>query len=219
VNPVSSGTIVSIQVGHPRQYGTDGAVDPHQQPWVTAFFKQPVGGPVWVTRTNIEGDHQADQKHHGGIDKAVLAYSADHFDLWRQELGIGQLEAGAFGENLTISGLTEGDVSIGDTWRAGDVLFEVSQPRQPCWKLARRWHRSDLVKKVVNSGRTGWYLRVLEEGTLTPGDPVELVERPCSDWTIARANEVFYARERHQEKQLLAQVAELSAAWKSALLG
>ena len=219
MNPVSSGTIVSIQVGHPRQYGTDGAVDPHQQPWVTAFFKQPVGGPVWVTRTNIEGDHQADQKHHGGIDKAVLAYSAAHFDLWRQELGIGQLEAGAFGENLTISGLTEGDVSIGDTWRAGDVLFEVSQPRQPCWKLARRWRRSALVKKVVNSGRTGWYLRVLEEGALTPGDPVELVERPCSDWTIARANEVFYARERHQANQLLAQVAELSAAWKSALLG
>ena len=177
-------TILSIQIGKPRQQV---ATDPHDKPWTTGFFKQPVGGPVWVGRLNIEGDGQADLENHGGPDKAVLAYSADHFADWIAELGQQVPDAksdslcGSFGENLSIAGLTETDVCIGDIWQAGDVRFQISQPRQPCWKLGRRWRRADLPKRVVQSGRTGWYLRVLDEGTLSPGDELTLLERPQPD--------------------------------------
>jgi MOSC domain-containing protein YiiM len=210
-----TGTVVSIQVGRPRAYGHAGAADPHDRPWTTGFFKQPVDGPAWVGKLNLEGDGQADLGNHGGVDKAVLAYAAVHYDDWQRELAMPELAAGGFGENLTIAGLTENDVAIGDQWRAGDVLLEVSQPRQPCWKLGRRWRCSELPKLVVKTGRTGWYLRVLDEGLLTPGDAIELVERPHPEWTIARANEVFYAKDRHEEKRSLADVALLSAAWKA----
>ena len=212
------GTILSIQVGKPQQLGQEEAVDSHDRPWVTAFFKQPVDGPVWVSRLNIRGDRQADLSNHGGLDKAVLAYSAEHYAAWRVELDIPELVGGAFGENLTIGGLTEGDVAIGDTWRAGDVLFQVSQPRQPCWKLARRWRMGDLPKRVIQSGRSGWYLRVLEEGTITPGDALELVDRPHAEWTLTRANRAFYSKDAAEERAALTRLAELSAAWQFELM-
>ena len=148
-----TGRLVSIQVGLPR---THEPTDAAERPWTTGFYKDPVSGPVFVKRTNIEGDGQADLRVHGGIDKAVLAYAAEHYAAWREELDQPHLPFGAFGENLTIADLTERDVCIGDIWQVGDVLLEVSQPRQPCWKLARRWHIKTLPKLVVQSGRSGW---------------------------------------------------------------
>src|SRR5690606_18685860 len=107
------------------------------RPWTTGFFKEPTLGPVWLGRTNLEGDGQADLVHHGGPDKAVLAYSADHYAAWREVLNNPALPFGAFGENFTIEGLKEADVCIGDTWKVGDeATIQLSQPRQPCWKLA-----------------------------------------------------------------------------------
>src|ERR1700685_2382089 len=139
----------SIQVGLPKNYGLEHASDPHDKPWTTGFFKAPVDGPVFVGRTNLEGDAQADLINHGGVDKAVLAYSADHYPKWRRELELPDMPSGAFGENLTIAGLSEESVCIGDTLRIGAVSFEVSQPRQPCWKLARRWRMHQLTGFVV----------------------------------------------------------------------
>ena len=137
-------------------------------------------GRVFVGRTNLVGDGQADLENHGGIDKAVLAYSADHYPKWRRELSLPDMPYGAFGENLTISGLSEESVCIGDTLRIGTVTFEVSQPRQPCWKLARRWRMHELTGLVVRNGRSGWYLRVLEEGWIEASMPVMLIGPPQS---------------------------------------
>lgn len=203
--------LVSVQVGLPQQHdGQSGA-----QSWTSGIFKAPVVGPARIGRLGIAGDGQADLENHGGLDKAVLCYSADHYPGWRQRLGIADMPWGGFGENLTISGLDETAVCIGDTWQVGDVLLQVSQPRQPCWKLGRRWNVKELPAWVVENGRGGWYVRVLREGLVEAGMKVLLVERPFEAWTVERANQVM-----HHRKYDLAAAAELaalpllSAAWR-----
>ena len=128
--------LLSIQVAKPKSYGTPDAIETHDKPWTTGFFKMPVLGPVAVSLTQIAGDGQADLKNHGGPDKAILAYSADHYPDWRERLLMPDMPYGAFGENLTVGGLTEESVCIGDVLGIGPLTVEVSQPRQPCWKLA-----------------------------------------------------------------------------------
>ncbi len=212
--PATRAILSSIHIGKPKSYGFDDAVDPHDKPWTTGFFKTPIEGPVFVGTTNLAGDGQADLENHGGIDKAVLAYSADHYPKWRDELRLPDMPQGAFGENLTIAGLQEESVFIGDIFRIGKVIFEVSQPRQPCWKLARRWRMHELTGMVVGNGRSGWYLRVLEEGWIEARMPVELVTRPNPDWPIARANEIMHQRRADLPLTLaLAGVSGLADSW------
>ena len=211
--------IASIQTGQPTEYRHEGHIDGHDRTWTTAFWKSPVSGPIWVRSTNIAGDRQADLLNHGGADKAVLAYSADHYAYWRAHLKLPDMPFGGFGENLTIEGLDEQGVCIGDTWRAGAVVFQVSQPRQPCWKMSRRWRIADLAKQVIVNGKSGWYLRVLNEGELSAGLPIDLVERPNPAWSVARASDLMY----HRKDDLiatgeLAALPELSAAWREELL-
>jgi MOSC domain-containing protein YiiM len=211
-------TLLSIQIGQPTEYLHDGHADGNAQTWTTAFFKRPVAGPVWVSRTNVAGDRQADVVNHGGCDKAVLAYSADLYPFWRARLNLPEMPHGGFGENLTIAGLDETRVCIGDTWRAGPVVFQVTQPRQPCWKMSRRWQIADLAKQVIANGKSGWYLRVLGEGSLAAGVTLELVAQPHPDWPVARASELFH----HRKDDLagareLASLPELSAVWRESL--
>lgn len=204
----------SIQLGTPTHYGFESAEDPHDQPWTTGFFKTPVAGRVFANTTNLVGDGQADLIHHGGVDKAVLAYSADHYPKWREELHMPDMPYGAFAENLTIAGLSEASVCIGDIYRLGEAFFEVSQPRQPCWKLARRWRMHELTPTVVRNGRSGWYLRVVQPGWIEAGMPVTLVERPNPAWTIARAHDVMHHRKTDVPLMLeLADVPQLSGSW------
>lgn len=207
--------IVSIQVGLPKQLGSAHAAGSLDQPWISGIVKKPIFGPVTVGRLNLEGDGQADLIHHGGPDKAVLAYSADHYSSWRSELEIDKLHYGAFGENLTIQGLAEQDVCIGDIWRSNDVLFQVSQPRQPCWKLGRRWRRADLPRRVVQSGRCGWYLRVLQEGTIEYGMRITLEERPYPQWTITRTATLRHDKQADRDAlAALADLGELASDWR-----
>ncbi|HUB27115.1 MAG TPA: MOSC domain-containing protein [Tepidisphaeraceae bacterium] len=208
----------SIQIGRPQNYGRPDAAETHDQAWTTGFFKQPIDGIIFVGRTNLSGDGQADLKHHGGLDKAVLAYSADHYPHWRRELDRPSLPFGAFAENLTISGLDEQTVHIGDVYAVGPVQFEVSQPRQPCWKLARRWRMNELVAMVIANGRTGWYLRVLHEGQIEAGMNVELLRRPNPEWPIARANRILHHHKKDLKLTLqLAAVPHLADAWVNEL--
>jgi MOSC domain-containing protein YiiM len=210
--------IVSIQVGLPRNCGEADAADPMERPWTTGFFKVPVVGPVRVGRVNIDGDSQADLINHGGPDKAVCVYPADHYPYWREALNLPTLMFGAFGENFTVEGLTEATVCIGDIWQIGGVTLQVSQPRQPCWKLARRWRVKTLALQVQQTGRTGWYFRVLEEGIVPAGSPLVLAQRPHPDWSVERANRVM-----HHEKDDMGAAAELagllllSASWRGTL--
>ncbi len=218
--PSPRARLLALHVGQPQTRGSEGAADPLDRPWTSAIFKQPVDSAVWLTRTNLTGDRQADLGHHGGPDKAVLVYAAAHYPRWRAELDWPDLGFGGFGENFTVEGLTENDVSIGDTFVVGGARVQVSQPRAPCWKLERRWHRPGLEKLVQEARRTGWYLRVLDEGEVAAGLEVELVERPCPEWTVARAAQVM--RRRHEQPALAAELAAspyLSAAWRATLGG
>jgi MOSC domain-containing protein YiiM len=210
----SPGILRSIQIGVPQSYGFESAADAHDKPWTTGFFKTPVPGPIFAGTTNLAGDGQADLENHGGVDKAVLAYSADHYPKWRDELRMPDMPYGAFGENLTIAGLSEESVCIGDIIRIGKVAFEVSQPRQPCWKLARRWRRHELTGLVVRNGRSGWYLRVQEQGWIEAQMSVELIDRPNPAWSIARANEILHHRRTDLQLTVdLAGVLGLADSW------
>lgn len=210
--------LLSLQVGLPRRLGIEGATDRDDRPWETGSFKAPVAGAVWLGRTNLAGDGQADLEHHGGPDKAVCAYPAAHYPAWRGELGLSDFPFGAFGENFTIAGPTEADVCIGDSFRLGEAIIQLSQPRQPCWKLSRRWRVKDLALRVQTTGRTGWYFRVLAEGWVAPGQPLVLLDRSAPAWSVARANAVMH--DRRGDRAVAAELAAcpfLSASWRATL--
>ena len=208
----------SVFVGLPATLGHSDSVDWYDDPWTSAIVKRPVDGPVAVTRDGLAGDGHADLVHHGGADKAVCAYPAVHYPAWRAQLERQDVGDGAFGENITVDGLAEDGVCIGDTWAVGDVLLEVSQPRQPCWKLARRWHLMTLTRLAVESGWTGWYFRVRHPGTLAAGAALALVARPHPAWTIRAANDVMHAgRGGLTDRRTLAALPELSASWRDTL--
>ncbi len=217
---MSTPTLVSVQVALPQAYGRPDAADWMDQPWRTGFFKEPVTGPRWLGPTNLAGDGQADLENHGGPDKAVLVYAAAHYPLWRDELARPDLPYGAFGENFTVDSLTEDTVCIGDRFALGDAVVQVSQPRQPCWKLARRWRMKELTALVDRTGRTGWYVRVLQEGEVRPGLPLTLLERPCPEWTVAQATAVL--RNRTHDRAAARELAAcelLAASWRTYLGG
>jgi len=209
--------LLSIQVGTPRLVDDAGATEPDARPWTTGFYKRTIEGPVAVGRTNLTGDGQADLKNHGGPDKAICAYPKDHWGYWEAELHL-QLPHGAFGENFTTLGLVEADVCIGDVFSCGTAVLQVSQPRQPCWKLARRWGIKDLAARVEQTGKTGWYFRVLTEGVVEAPTDLSLLQRPHPEWNIAAANEVMHHRKADWEAaHALASCPALSASWQASL--
>ncbi len=212
--------LISIQVGQPRRMGTEGAEDPLDRPWTSAIWKDPVAGRVWATATGLVGDAQADRRHHGGPDKALLAYAAAHYPRWEADLGLPRMAPGGFGENLTVEGLAEPTVCVGDVFRIGGCRVQVSQPRQPCSNLARRFRVRDMVKRVQEADRYGWYLRVVKEGWLEAGDAVVLEDRPYPHWTVIEATRTMVERRADPERaRRLADCAALSTDWKAALSG
>jgi len=171
--------IVAISVGRPK------AVQWRGRSVQTSIFKTPVSGRVHVTRLNIEGDEQSDLSVHGGAQKAVYAYPAEHYDFWRRELPDTELPWGTFGENFTTEGLLEDEVWIGDRYRVGSAELVVTQPRMPCYKLAIRFGRTDIVKRFLQSHRSGFYFAVEREGRLSPGDAIERFARDERRLTVA----------------------------------
>jgi MOSC domain-containing protein YiiM len=160
-----AGRVVSLNVGVPQPLMTPGNVEV-----LSGIVKVPVTGRRRVVRHNVDGDGQADPRVHGGEMKAVYAYPYEHYGFWSRELPRQGLPMGLFGENLTTEGLVEADVRIGDRFGIGTALLEVTQPRQPCFKLAAHIGRPDFPKLFARSGRSGWYLRVVEEGEIGAGD-------------------------------------------------
>jgi len=180
--------IVSVNVGRPR------AVEHEGERILTSIFKAPVAGRVRVARLNIAGDEQSDLTVHGGRDKAVYAYPSEHYAFWHRELPDAALPWGAFGENLTIEGLTEDRVAVGDRMRIGNVELAVTTPRLPCFKLGIRFGRADMIKRFMASLRSGFYLAVLNEGEIGAGDPVELVPAEGDRVTIREIFSLFLPR-------------------------
>jgi MOSC domain-containing protein YiiM len=163
--------VVSVNVGRPRPVpSAEGLV-------LTGIFKEPVAGRVRVRALGLDGDGQADLSVHGGETKAVYAYPSEHYAWWRADLERDDLTWGAFGENLTVGGLLEHDVGIGDRLRIGTAELVVTQPRIPCFKLGIRLGRPDVVKRFLRSGRSGFYFRVEREGELAAGDAIEILAR------------------------------------------
>ncbi len=186
----------------------------HGKTFITGMCKKPVNGPLLLTRQGFEGDGVGDRKHHGGTDKAVCVYSLDHYAHWEKVLGIPMPEA-AFGENFSVMGLQEGDIHIGDIFKAGSALVQVSQPRQPCSTLAARYGRSDFVKVVSDSGRTGFYFKALEEGRVKAGDGLDLVEQDSRQVSVSFANHIWYHDRKNREAiEKVLSVPALSEAWR-----
>jgi MOSC domain-containing protein YiiM len=184
----------------------------------SGIVKRPVPGRVRVARTGLVGDAQGDPRNHGGPEKAVHHYPRDHYAVWRSELGDLPVlaERGAFGENLSTSGPTEADIAVGDTFRVGTAILQVSQGRQPCWKLNARFGISDMSRQVQGTGRTGWYYRVIEEGDIEAGDEMRLVERHAPEWTIERLWRVFYVDPLDRvELGTVARIKTLAEGWRA----
>jgi MOSC domain-containing protein YiiM len=180
----------------------------------TGICKAPVSKALQLGQLGLEGDGVADLKHHGGADKAVCVYILDHYPYWQEVLGAA-LPAAAFGENLSVSSMKEDDVCIGDIFRVGTALVQVSQPRQPCSTLAARYDRSDMVKLVVDSGHTGFYFKVLQNGVVRQGDRISLIESDPDRVSVTFANRIFHHDKRNREgiEKMLA-VPALSESWR-----
>jgi len=193
--------LLSVNVGLPREIEWKGKIVR------TSIFKRHVAGRVRVSTLNVEGDQQSDLTVHGGPDKAVYAYPSEHFAFWCSELPGMDLPWGVFGENFTTTGLFEETVHIGDRFRVGSAEFVVTQPRMPCFKLGIRFNRPDMVKRFLQSGRTGFYFAVRKEGEVAAGDSIELLER--DEHKIPVADVVNLYRGDAGNQDLLRRVSEL----------
>jgi len=202
--------LISVNVSKPKSVETpDGTMR-------TGIYKVPVPGRVRAGRLNLEGDGQADLRVHGGVDKAVYAYPAEHYGIWKRELGREDLPFGWFGENLTVEGMLEDEVRIGDVFRIGTALLQVSQPRTPCHKLEFRSGVPGFARRFVLSGRSGFYLRVLEEGEVGAGNFVERIGRDPVPLSVREVNDLAYS-EKNDDLEALGRavrIESLTPSWR-----
>ena len=200
----------SVLVGALAPLGPDGIV--------SGIAKTITAGPWRITPHGIEGDAQGDRKHHGGAEKALHHYPREHYAAWSNQLNVHPLlqRAGAFGENFSTTGWTERNVCIGDVVRFGSVVLQLSQGRQPCFRLNRRFGRDDMAVLVQRTGRTGWYYRVREPGVVADGAELTLVDRPQPDWPLSRLVHLLYVDTRNRDALAQAiEVAELADGWRA----
>ncbi len=187
-----------------------GRVRPFARGEGSAISKAPLSGKIRITRQGIVGDEQADALHHGGPDKALHHYPFDHYARWRRDLDHEDLQAaGPFGENVSTLGLTEDEVCLGDRFRLGTALVEISQARKPCWKQGDRLGWTQLPSLMVREGRSGWYYRVIEEGEAEAGDALDLVDRPLPDWSVRRVFDLIVAGKNKTDKAAFRALVEM----------
>jgi len=201
--------LVSVNIGHPREVIYKGKTV------TTGIFKEPVEGRIRLRTLNLDGDRQADLSVHGGLSKAAYAYPIEHYEYWREQLPGVDLPWGMFGENFTTEGLREDSVNIGDRFRIGSAEVMVTEPRLPCYKLAAKFGRDDIIKRLLHSGRTGFYFAVMQEGEVGTGDGIELVSRDEHSVTVADITRL-YVREKDDVGTLrrAVQVTALPESWR-----
>jgi len=212
--PLRAGSprVLSVQVGRIAPLGARGVP--------SGFVKLAIAGPVNVAPLGLTGDEQADLTVHGGPDKAVYFYPSEHYPSWLKDVPRHEhaLHAGAFGENVTTSGLDEDTVAIGDVFRIGSAEFQVTQPRQPCFKLGLRFNDNSLGRIMMQTGRTGWYVRVLKTGAVQAGDEIQILRRPNPQWSISRFSKaLFNQRATKAEIAEVAGLEGLAKVWKTGL--
>ena len=204
--------IVSVSVGLPRE------VLWHGRSVSTGIFKKPVEGRVAARKLNLDGDGQADLTVHGGEHKAIYCYPVEHYSYWKKELPGRELSMGNFGENLTTEGLQEDEVRLGDRWRIGTTETVVTQPRLPCYKLGIRFQSDDMVKRFLESKKTGFYLAVVREGDMGAGDEIETISREPVAVPVSEITRLYVAK-RYAESDAASvrralQVEALPESWK-----
>jgi MOSC domain-containing protein YiiM len=205
---MSQARVISVNVGQPREVRfRNGSV-------LTGIFKQPVAGRVKVNEFNLAGDRQADLTVHGGRDKAVYCYPVEHYPYWTAELPGMDLPYGMFGENLTTTGLDEGSVYIGDQYRMGSAVLQVTQPRTPCYKLAIKFGRADMVENFWSSGRSGFYFSVIAEGELGTDDLIERVAIGPGQVSIAEVLQFAVGLEPDRTQLERVLLSPLPNSWK-----
>lgn len=201
--------LMAVLVGHVKPFGPNGER--------SGILKTSVVRPVSIGRWGIIGDEQA-AKNHGGSEKAVHHYAFDHYIQWKTELSTRAccfMKPGAFGENFSTIGMTEASVCVGDVYQVGAVLLQVSQGRQPCWKLNVRFDNPAMAQTVQHTGRTGWYYRVLNSGRVQVGDAVSLVERPNAEWPLSRLLYYLYIEKLNREAlDQIARMPFLTESWR-----
>lgn len=180
-----------LYLGKVKHLGRPDAEEPMNREWTTGMFKDSTSEKVYLSKTGLVGDEVGDTKHHGGEEKALFVYPIVHYTYWNEVENIA-MGYGGMGENLAVLEMDEYSVFIGDTYLYGDAVIQVSQPRQPCWRPARRYRDEELALKIQDSGRTGWYFRVLEEGYVSAKSDLKLLERPFPEWSIAACNETLH---------------------------
>ena len=201
--------IISVNVGRPRLVVWRG------QTVSTGIFKEAVAGRVALRRLNLDGDRQADLTVHGGVTKAVYAYPSEHYEFWRGELPDLNLPWGTFGENFTTEGFDEATVNVGDRFRVGSAEVVVTEPRMPCYKLGLKFGRTDIIKRFLASGRSGFYFSVAEEGEVGTGDEIELLKRDETNVTVADITRLYVRREDDFETMRRALAVEaLPESWR-----
>jgi MOSC domain-containing protein YiiM len=201
--------LISLNVGLPR------VVESNGEPVTTGIFKEPKQGPVMLRTLNLDGDRQADLTVHGGVSKAVYGYPVEHYEFWRRELPDMELPFGMFGENFTTEGLREDTLNVGDRFRIGEAELMVSEPRLPCYKLGIKFGRSDILRRFLQSRRTGFYFAVAKEGQVEAGDQIELLSRDSNNITIADITRL-YAFEKDDVDTLrrAVELEALSESWR-----
>jgi len=208
----------SLQVGKPKTLHASASNEWWDKDWETGFFKDTVSAEVWLGYQGLKGDGQSDLKNHGGVDKAICTYPLEHYVYWNEKFKDVTFNEGAFGENFTTSGLLESEVCIGDVYSIGTAEVQVTQPRQPCYKLARRWKIKNLAHLVQALGKTGFYFRVIQHGMVAAGQKFTLVERMNEQLTIHYCNEIMHHEKDNIDGALaLSNCAELSSSWKDSL--
>jgi MOSC domain-containing protein YiiM len=201
--------LLSVNVAQPREIIHNG------KPVMTGIYKEPFEGRVMLRPLNLDGDQQADLKAHGGKYKAAYVYSFEHYAFWERELGRDDFEFGEFGENFTVEGMTEDVVHIGDQFRIGEALVEVTQPRVPCFKLGHKMGSQKFVKQFLHSLRSGFYLRVIEEREVGARDTIQRVTIGPQKMTVREVNHALYFDpENIEQAQRALQIPALSPGWK-----
>ncbi|MFD1038898.1 MOSC domain-containing protein [Virgibacillus byunsanensis] len=207
-----------ILTGKVQQIGSSNGASHMDKRWESGMFKREVNGKVWLGKSGLAEDEVADKKNHGGPEKAVFAYPIKHYTYWKDDLHSDFVDIGAMGENFAVLEMDEFSVCIGDTYKLGEAIVQVSQPRQPCWKPARRFRVMDFALRIQHSGRTGWYFRVLQEAHIKAGSDMQLIERPYPEWSIAACNEVMHIdKEDLRRSDDLASCHLLADSWKRTL--
>jgi len=201
--------LISLNVALPR------IVEYNGEPVATGIFKEPAPGPVMLRTLNLDGDRQADLSVHGGVSKAVYAYPSEHYEFWKKELPEMELPYGMFGENFTTEGLFEDSVNVGDRFNIGEAELMVTEPRLPCYKLGIKFGRPDIIKKFLQSRRTGFYFAVVKEGEVKAGDAIELLSRDANNIAISEITRL-YAFEKDDLKTLrrAVKLEALSESWR-----